>query len=114
MLPEVNRLKPGRDFRRVFKYGKVSENDFVKIKFLKNHLKYPQFGFIVSNKFAKKAATRNLVKRRLRAAARSLLKDIKIGFSVAVWPKAALKKSSYRALLSNFKDLLIRNDILLI
>ncbi len=114
MLPEVNRLKSDRDFRRVFKYGKVSENDFVKIKFLENHLKHSRFGFIVSNKFAKKAATRNLIKRRLRAAVLFLLEDIKTGFSVAVWPKTALKKSSYQALLSNFKNLLIKNDILLI
>jgi len=69
MLPEENRLKSNDDFEKIFKYGKISENEFMKIKFLKNFKKHSRFGFIVSNKFAPKAAVRNLFKRRLRAAA---------------------------------------------
>ncbi len=114
MLPEANRLKSGDDFERIFKYGKISENEFMKIKFLKNFKKHSRFGFIVSNKFARKAVVRNLFRRRLRAAAYFLLKNIKPGFDVVIWPKTALKKFNYQILLNNFKNLLIKNDILFI
>ena len=112
MLPEANRLKSDDDFKRIFKYGKISENGFMRTKFLKNFDKRSRFGFIISNKFASKAVVRNLFRRRLRAAAHFLLKNIKPGFDVVVWPKTALKKFSYQILLNNFKNLLIKNDIL--
>ena len=112
MLPKTNRLKSKDDFKKIFKYGKISENELVRIKFLKNFKKYSRFGFIVSNKFTPKAVVRNLFRRRLRVAAYFLLKNIKPGFDVVVWPKTALKKFSYQILLNNFKNLLIKNDIL--
>jgi len=112
MLPEANRLKSSDDFEKIFKYGKISENEFMKIKFFKNFKKHSRFGFVVSNKFARKAAVRNLFRRRLRAAAHFLLKNIKPGFDVVIWPKTALKKFGYQILLNNFKNLLIKNDIL--
>lgn len=90
----------------------MSENEFMKIKILKTFKKYSRFGFIVSNKFASKAVVRNLFKRQLRAEAHFLLKNIKPGFDVVVWPKTALKKFNYQILVNNFKDLLIKNDIL--
>ncbi len=112
MLPEANRLKSDDDFKKIFKYGKISENEFIKIIFLKNFKKHSRFGFIISNKFARKAVVRNLFRRRLRAAAHFLLKNIKPGFDVVIWPKTALKKIDYQILLNNFKNLLIKNDIL--
>jgi len=112
MLLEVNRLKSEQDFKKIFRYGKISENEFIKIKFLKNYREHSRFGFIVGNKFTSKAVVRNLFKRRLRAATRFLLKNIKPGFDIAVWPKAPLKKTGYQILLNNFKNLLIKNDIL--
>ena len=112
MLPEANRLKSNDDFKKIFKYGKISENEFMRIKFLKNFKKRSRFGFIVSNKFAPKAVVRNLFKRRLRSAVYFLLKNIKPGFDIVIWPKITLKKINYQILLNNFKNLLIKNDIL--
>ena len=112
MLPKANRLKSDGDFKKIFKYGKISENEFIKVKFLKNFKQHSRFGFIVSNKFAPKAVVRNLFKRRLRAATYFLLKNIKPGFDVAIWPKTVLKKINYQILLNNLKNLLIKNDIL--
>ena len=110
MLPNINCLKSDKDFKKIFSGGKISENEYIKIKFLKNSNKPTRFGFIVSNKFEKRAAARNLIKRRLRAAARFLLKNIKPGFDIAVWPKAALRVD-YQKITDNFKSLLIKNDI---
>lgn len=114
MLPQKNRLKTDRDFKKVFSEGKASESDLIKIRFLKNFKKYSRFGFIISNTFESKAVSRNLIKRRLRAAVYFLLKNIKPGFDIIIWPKAALKKSTYQLILNNFKNTLINNDILLI
>ena len=112
MLPKANRLKSDSDFKHIFKYGKISESEFMRIKFLKNFKQYSRFGFIVSNKFDSKAVVRNLFRRRLRAAAYFFLKSIKSGFDVVIWPKITLKKNSYQTLLNNFKNILIKNDLL--
>ena len=114
MLPKINRLKADKDFKKVFSNGKTVENDVIKIRFFKNLKKHSRFGFIVSNAFASKAVSRNLIKRRLRAAVYSLLKNIKPGFDVVVWPKLALKKSTYQAILNSLKNILTNNDILLV
>ena len=103
MLPQKNHLKADRDFKKVFRDGKTSEGDLIKIRFLKNFKKYSRFGFIISNTFESKAVSRNLIKRRLRAAVYFLLKNIKPGFDIIIWPKAALKKSTYQSILNNFK-----------
>jgi len=114
MLPEINRLKSNNDFKKILERGRISENEFIKIKFLKNYKNYSRIGFVVGNKFDLRAAARNLFKRRLRAAACFLLKDIKTGFDIMVWPKVSLKKCDYQTLLNNFKELLTNNDILFI
>ena len=112
MLPAINRLKANRDFKSVFNGGKTAENRFFKIKFIKNREKETRFGFIISTKFAKKAVVRNLIKRRLRAAVRFLLKNIKPGFDIIVWPKKILEESNFKLLADGLKTLFIKNDLL--
>ncbi len=114
MLPQRNRLRADRDFKKVFSEGKTSEGSLIKIRFFKNLKKYSRFGFIVSNSFESKAVSRNLIKRRVRAAVYFLLKNIKPGFDIIIWPKAALKKATYQVILDSLKNILINNDILLI
>lgn len=114
MLPKANRLKSKNDFEKIFKYGKIAENELMKIKFLKDSSRYSRFGFIVGNKFAPKAAARNLIKRRLRAAAGLLLENIKPGFDIVIWPKTALKNTGYQIISNKLRNLLIKNDILFI
>lgn len=114
MLPKINCLKADRDFKKVFSEGKTSEGNLIKIRFLKNFKKHSRFGFIISNTFESKAVSRNLIKRRLRAAVYFLLKNIKPGFDIIIWPKAALKKSTYQSILNNFKNTLINNALLFI
>lgn len=111
MLPVINRLKTDKDFESVFNDGKTAENRFLKIKFIKNHKQETRFGFIVSVKFAKKAVVRNLVKRRLRAAVWFLLRSIKPGFDIIIWPKKILEKPDFETLLDNLKTLFIKNDL---
>ena len=77
MLPKLNRLTKKKDFEAVFNKGKSIKNDFLIFKILKNHLRENRFGFIVSKKVSNKANQRNKVKRRLRSAVLSNLKEIK-------------------------------------
>lgn len=112
MLPKINRLRSDKDFKKVFRNGKAAENPFVRIKFIENQQKETRFGFIVGIKFAKKAVARNLVKRRLRAAARFLLAHVKPGFDIVIWPKPKSGNANYEMILQNLKDVLNKNDIL--
>jgi len=106
MLPIINRLKSSEDFKNVFKNGKTSENQFFRVKFLKNQKKFSRFGFIISAKLLRKAVQRNVLKRRLRAICRSLLKDSKSNFDIVIWPKKNSTSLDYRDLANYLYDLL--------
>ena len=84
MLPETNRLKKEKDFEKLFKKGKAYKEDFLSLRVVKNNLKDSRFGFIVSNKFSKKAVVRNNIKRRLRSLIRAKMPDIKKGIDAAI------------------------------
>ncbi len=75
MLLKVNRLKKNKDFERVFKKGQIFKEDFLVLKIFPNNLKSSRFGFIVSQKVSKKAVLRNKIKRWLKAAILSQLKN---------------------------------------
>jgi len=114
MLPQINRLKLDDDFQKVFRAGKNSENTLIKIKFIKNKKKHSRFGFVISNKLAKRAVARNLIKRRLRFAASALLKNIRPGIDIVIWPKIICVKSDYSHILNALKEILTKNDFLLV
>lgn len=108
MLSKMNRLKSDWDFKNVFRNGKTLENRFIRVKFLKNQKNVSRFGFIISTKVLKKANERNTLKRRLRAISRSLLKGLKPGFDIVVWPKTSSAALSYNDLAGCLADLIIK------
>ena len=74
MLPKQHRLHRGEDFRRVLSRGRKHRSHLGLIAVLPNDVDAIRFGFIVS-KATGGAVTRNLIKRRLRAAAAELIHD---------------------------------------
>lgn len=108
MLSKINRLKYDRDFRNVFRNGRTLENQFFRIKLLKNKKNASRFGFIISAKVLKKANERNTLKRRLRAISRSLLKDLKTSFDIVVWPKSSSAALNHNDLEGSLTDLIIK------
>ena len=64
-------LKNKKDFDNVFKNGKGFSQGFLYLKIKKNNLNSSRFGFVVSNKFSKKAVIRNKIKRRLKEIIKS-------------------------------------------
>ena len=112
MLPKTNRLKSDKDFRNVFKNGKTSENQFFRVKFLKNQKNFSRFGFIISAKLLKKATARNVLKRRLRMVCKPLLKDLKYGFDIVIWPKTSSISLNYKDLTDYLRELIILTKII--
>ncbi len=95
MLPKQNRLSKKKDLERVFKQGRFFKNDFFTLRLAKNNSKNaPRFGIIVSGKVSKKAAVRNKVKRRIRAAVKDLIAKAKPGTEAVIiaLPQTAKKK----------------------
>ncbi len=84
MLAQANRLRKKKDFEKVFKKGRNFKEDFLFLKMAENGLKESRFGFVVSQKTAKKAVTRNKIKRRLQEALRGALKRTKKGYDVVL------------------------------
>ena len=106
MLKEVNRLKSDKDFKNVFRNGKILENKFFRVKFLKNQKNFSRFGFIISAKLLKKAVQRNVLKRRLRVICGSLLKDLDSNFDIVIWPKINCTSLKFKDLNNYVRDLL--------
>ncbi|OGM98337.1 MAG: ribonuclease P protein component [Candidatus Yanofskybacteria bacterium RIFCSPLOWO2_01_FULL_41_34] len=75
-LNKKNRLKKKRDFDEVLKKGKAVSGSFLFIKYKKNELGVPRFGFVVSAKIAKKAVERNKIRRILSGAVGKILDDL--------------------------------------
>ena len=108
MLPKIHRLKSDEDFKNIFKNGKTLENEFFRVKFLKNKKNFNRFGFVISTKLLKKAVSRNTLKRRLRAICQSLLKDLKSGFDIVIWPKTNSTSLNYKDLTDYLRELTIK------
>ncbi len=72
MLSKRHRLNRGEDFRRVLSGGKKHRTPLGLVAVTPSPVGVTRFGFVVS-KAVGNAVVRNLVKRRLRAAAMSLL-----------------------------------------
>ena len=91
MLPLKNRLKKNRDFQKILKTGKKYFSGGILLKVASNNLNQTRVGFIISAKFAKKAAERNKIKRTLREQMRRELAGIQTGLDLLVIP---LKKGA--------------------
>jgi ribonuclease P protein component len=100
MLQKQNRLTKEKDFERIFKLGKSFFAKIIGFKFLKNNLFCSRFGFVVSNKIAKKATKRNRLKRQLREIIRLKIKKdgIKSGFDVILIARPGILEKDYKQL----------------
>lgn len=72
-LNKKNRLKKKRDFEDVFKKGKAVNGVFLFVKYKKNKLDVPRFGFVIPVKVARKAVERNKIRRILSEATKTII-----------------------------------------
>jgi ribonuclease P protein component len=71
-----------------------------------------RFGIAVSQKVSKKAVTRNLLKRRIKAALRLLLPQIASGWSVVIGVRPSAQGCEYVEILRELKQLLTAAEVL--
>jgi len=85
MLPNKHRLRKQKDIERVWKEGKSSLANGLRVKVVFNKLGATRFCFIVPASIESRAAARNLFKRRLREAARCLLPRINSSYDIIIY-----------------------------
>jgi ribonuclease P protein component len=83
MLPQHLRLKRSQDFHAVRQAGRRWRGKLISLSVLPSGLPHSRYGFVVSRSVGA-AVVRNRVKRRLRAAVRSLLPHLVEGYDAVI------------------------------
>ncbi len=95
-LPKKYRLTKNKDFTRVKQKGTLYSHSLLGLLVLENkELEnkeniFPQFGFIISAKVAKKASPRFKLKRQLSEIVYELIPQFKSNLQIVFLPKKAL------------------------
>ncbi|MBN1426783.1 MAG: ribonuclease P protein component [Anaerolineae bacterium] len=95
MLPRHFRLRHHEDFDASRQRGKRWHDKLLILNTISSGLPHNRFGFVVSRRVGK-ATRRNLVKRRLRATARSWLPYLITGYDIVIIARPAISEASYQ------------------
>ncbi len=112
MLPKAHKLKKDNDFKNVFKKGKYSQKEFIKIKFSKNDLEISRFGFMIGLKISKKAVERNRIRRWLQETIRLNLEEIKTGFDLIIMASPEILGKKHQEISDNLINLLKERQLI--
>lgn len=104
MLPRQQRLRRRKDFMACYQEGKSYARGSL-VLYLRPQPGGCRFGFVVGKKIGK-AVVRNRVKRRLRAACRQCLPNLKEGFDAVFVARKGAAQTSYHQLLEEMQSLL--------
>jgi len=96
MLPREYRLKKRNDFQVVFQQGRTYQEDFLKIKFIRNKKQINRFGIVVGLKISKKAVVRNKIRRRLQEIIRINFNRFRLGFDIVIFPTSQIIGKKYQ------------------
>ncbi len=97
MLPRHLRLRRPEDFSVARQRGKRWHDPLLVLNVLPDGLPHNRFGFVVSRQVGK-AAARNLLKRRLRAASRFWLPHLITGYDIVIIARPAASEAPYQEL----------------
>lgn len=109
-MKKIFRLSLQRDFNSVFKKGLGFSLTGLTIKYLENDKKIFRLAVIISKKTAKKATSRNLLRRRLKEILRKHLSQL-IGWDIILIAKPELAKSNFAQLTEIMEKTLRRTRI---
>jgi ribonuclease P protein component len=84
MFKKQYRINKKKEYDNVFKNGRSNYNILLGIKYLPNLLEYNRFGIIVGGKISKSAVKRNLIKRRIREALKSINANAAVGYDIVI------------------------------
>ena len=111
-LPKPHRLRRRQDFQKVYQYGKRHQQLHLTLRSLQDlpstaaeNLPATRFGVSVSKTVSKKAVTRNLLKRQVKAALRQLLPQITSGWSVVIGVRPSAQGCEYLQILRELEQL---------
>ena len=111
-LPKPHRLRRRQDFHKVYQYGKRHQQPHLTLRSLQylpstttENLPATRFGISVSKTVSKKAVTRNLLKRQVKAALRQLLPQITSGWSVVIGVRPSAQGCEYLQILRELEEL---------
>jgi len=96
MLAKKYKLKRNNDFKRILRQGQPYQENFIKLKILKNDLEITRFGFVIGLKISKKATQRNKIRRQLEGTVQGNLDKINSGFDVVILVSPAIKEKNYQ------------------
>ncbi len=91
--------------------GKHWRGEILSLGVLPNHLPHVRFGLVVSRRIGK-AAIRNRIKRRLRAAIRHRLPVLTAGYDVVIIAHSPASTASYHVLEAVLVELLRQAGVL--
>jgi ribonuclease P protein component len=118
-LPKPHRLRRRQDFHQVYQQGKRHQGIHLMLRSLQSvsnsateNLPATRFGISVSLKVSKKAVTRNLLKRRVKAALRQLLPQVASGWSVVIGVRPSAQGCEYVEILRELEQLLTAAEVL--
>jgi len=106
MLSRHERLRHQRDFDELREHGRSFHQPLLRLTVLQEDSSRQLAGFIVSKRISKKAVERNLIKRRLRAAYRSLKQEIPHGYLLLFVARPATLEVSYADLQQQMRSLI--------
>jgi ribonuclease P protein component len=113
MLPKIYRLRKKKDFENVYKKGRSFKQGFLFLKFLNNNSGVSRIGIVVSKKVALRATVRNLIKRRIRAAVKELVPNIKQGQDIVISALSGVDKTTdFRNIKETLEKLLFKAEII--
>ena len=111
-LPKIHRLRRRQDFQKVYQHGKRDQHIHLTLRSLQHlpsitteNLPATRFGISVSKTVSKKAVTRNLLKRQVKAALRQLLPQITSGWSVVIGVRPSAQGCEYLQILRELEQL---------
>lgn len=112
MLAKKYRLKKETKIKKVLKKGRFFKNKYLRLKLLKNDIKYSRFATPVGLKVSKKAVTRNKIKRRIQEVLRLNWDKIKPGYDILVMVNPSIKDKEYQQIKQTLLNLLDQAGLL--
>jgi|SRR5579862_4030672 len=111
MLARPNRLTRKADFDRVFSAGAAVHHRILTLRAAANELDHARFG-IICGKRVGGAVARNQAKRRLRAAARSLMASVPPAWDILLVIRPPGANATVAEFVYALEDLLRRRELI--
>ena len=106
------RLSQANDFRRAKTEGQSKKHKLVVLLFVRNNLTTSRTAFVASKKVGN-AVVRNRVKRLMRAGTADIWSEIKSGWDLIFYARAAGAKASFQDWVSAIQSLLREADLII-